>query len=64
MSPFGFDFGNILFSLDVIGGYILAVFPPTEVQGMAHQMYNTGLDGCASEDAFEAVYNCDTQPFL
>ena len=79
LPPFGFEISKVLFSLDVIGGLInslkifgdiLTVLPPAEVQRMAHQMHDAGLDGGIQErgidgvwEAFEAVYNGDQDIF-
>ncbi len=54
LAPFGLEFRQGLLGLDVIYGLInsleilgdvFAILPSAEVQGMAHQMHDTRLDG-------------------
>ncbi len=61
--------GGGLINLAQISGHIFAIIPSAEVQGMAQQMHNAGLDGGIWEglrdrirEAFEAIHydNQDT----
>ncbi len=53
LAPFGFEICERFLGLDIIRGLInplqiigdgLAILPAAEVQGMAHQMHDAGLD--------------------
>ena len=66
----GFDIlGGLINPLQILGD-ILTILPPTEVQGVAHQMHDAGLDGrlrkrCVDgiRKALEAVNDGDQDVF-